>query len=170
MNARTVISGTPSDDGRSGARKSLAPVTRLRQANRYDVGRSPDRSGQLENRDVVVEPNPRELWVRVDLLDGVGLRGGWLVVPFEVYVPESHGELSRRKSVQTLKTTLSAFELLGSRRFYLRTGNLRPLSLIARTVGRGEDVPGPDQGAAAPKLRAFRAVQEYRCHPRPTSG
>lgn len=84
--------------------------------------------------------------------------------------------MSPRRTVNCLAANLHECQKIGRfiRRIWerssLRTSNLRPLAMIARAMRRSEDVPRSDQRPATPEFRAFRAVQEYRRHPRPTSG
>ena len=109
--------------------------------------------------------------MRVNLLDRVSFRGGRFVVSLEIDVPETHGELSGGESAHEWSENRHRFiQLRISGRFYLRTSNLRPLAMIARAMRRGENVPRSDQRPATPEFRTFRAVQEYRRHPRPTAG
>lgn len=105
--------------------------------------------------------------MRVNLLDRIGFRSRRFVVSFEVYVTEADSELSRGKSVQACRKQIG-FVPSFIPIFFLK--NLLLLTVIACTMSSGKDIPRADQRSTAPKFRPFRAVQEYRCHPRPTTG
>ena len=70
----------------------------LRQTDWNDVGRPADRPIQLEDGDVVVEADARELGMCVYLLHGVGFGARGLVISLQVNVSQSHRELPREKT------------------------------------------------------------------------
>lgn len=67
----TVISRTPADYCRSGGDEQIP--ARLRQANGYHVRRSSYGSVELEDSDIIVKTDAREMFMRVNLLHRVGL-------------------------------------------------------------------------------------------------
>lgn len=98
----TIISGAPTNHCRSGAGERFSAKSRLRQANGYYVWWPSYGPGELEDGDIVVKSNARELRMCVNLLYRIGLRRWWFVISFQIDVAETHSELASGKAV-TLK-------------------------------------------------------------------
>lgn len=89
----TIVRSAPADHRGLFSHEGTVSGVRRRQAHGYDVPRPPDRPVQHQHGDVVVEALSVEPGVSAHVGHPVGLRGGRLVVPLQVYVTQAHREL-----------------------------------------------------------------------------
>ena len=141
INILTVVSCSPSDDGRHLADKFLAPLRIGRQADGLDVVAKADGPLQPEEGQVVVETRPGELRMNADLADlkDVALAG---IRAAQVVLAETGRVLVRPESF---------------------------LTSVQGAVSRRHDEPLVDESPAAPKLGAFGSVEVNGRHPRPSA-
>jgi len=90
----TIISGAPADHRWSGAGERFPAEPRLWQANGYYVRRSSYKSSEFEDGNVIVKTDAREFWMRVNLLHRVSFWRRRLIIPFQIDIAKTHGELA----------------------------------------------------------------------------